>query len=217
MKIIIIYIVIFILVLYCISLYIHLGKSKSEYRSKHYYKFYDLLNPIYLYKITIKLYRYINGLNKDTSYKIMDDVHEILNKYKIYFWLSEGTALGIFRNNDLIDYDDDVDFSFMGIYNGTFEKYCIPEFRNKGYLVGKLYNSYYIIKNGMFVDFDIIYKNDICLANNNNSTNEIIPYLQEFYKIIWRNKIWNIPKEEYFIYLYGKNYMIPLKHKKPDI
>ena len=209
----IIYIIIFIIV-YDIIFNIICNKSKSKYRYNHYYKFYEILNLTFIYKTLIKIYRSYYGLNKEISYKIMDDVHKVLNKYKIFFWLSEGTALGIYRENDLIDHDDDIDFSFMSKYNDVFEKYCIKEFMNKGYIIGKMFNFYYLIKEGMFVDFDIIYNNDISLANNMNSTEEIMPYIQDFYKKEWNNKMWNLPKESYYKYLYGDDYMIPIKNKK---
>ncbi|HUY01495.1 MAG TPA: LicD family protein [Candidatus Deferrimicrobium sp.] len=46
---------------------------------------------------------------KDQLKEIFKRVTDLLNKYKINFFVFYGTLLGIIRSNDLIDNDDDVD------------------------------------------------------------------------------------------------------------
>jgi hypothetical protein len=179
-------------------------------------------NIILIYKsYVVKTYRKIFGINKQICYHMMNDVKDTLDKYNIKFWLSEGTALGIYRDGDLIEYDDDVDFSFRGDignqYN-IFLKNVIPELNSKGYIcnsgVGKNKNLYYAMKNNHFIDFDIVMPNWHCIARN-GPCNELIPYIEKLETITWRGKTWNIPTKEYLIYLYGKTWNIPIRNYKP--
>lgn len=52
----------------------------------------------------------INKVDKMLNRRNLLDVSEILNKNSIDYSVFYGTALGIQRNNDILDHDDDVDF-----------------------------------------------------------------------------------------------------------
>ena len=154
-------------------------------------------------------------LNKEAAYKILEDVTNILQKYNIFFWLSEGTALGIFRDGDLIDHDDDVDLSFKSKYFKIFKDKVIPDLKKLGYVVDNFHNLYYIMNNDIFIDIDILFENDLCAAKYWKPVEELEPHIKDFYIKEFRGYKYNIPKESYYEYLYGKDYMIPLK-KKPN-
>ena len=44
------------------------------------------------------------------------EIIKILNKYKIKYWICQGTLLGIIRDKQLIPWDHDID---MGIINNS--------------------------------------------------------------------------------------------------
>lgn len=189
---------------------------------KNHNNFIKLIN-----KEIIKLKCKKNGINKKICYEIMNEVGDILDKHGIKYWLSEGTALGIFRDNDLIACDDDVDFSYSYEYYDIFLNKVKPELESKGYIVGissgilnnKLLTNYgqynFIIKNNHFIDFDIFSVNQNCVAKFGRKCSELLPHLKKFHKIKFNNKYWNLPTESYYEYLYGKDWKTPLCHKKP--
>ena len=190
-----------------------------------------LKNPNNLIKLInkeiIKIKCKKNGINKKICYEIMNEVGDILDKHGIKYWLSEGTALGIFRDNDLIACDDDVDFSYSYVYYDVFLNKVKPELESKGYIVGissgihknKLLTNYgqynFLIKNNHIIDFDIFSVNQNCIAKFGKKCSELLPHLKKFYKIKFNNKYWNLPTESYYEYLYGKDWKTPLCHKKP--
>ena len=165
-------------------------------------------------KFLIKKYYADTQLNKDLGYILLDEVHTIFKKYEVPFWLSEGTALGIFRDNDLITHDDDIDIGFHMKYYNKFINNIIPELQKNNYYVNNILNLYWIEKNNFIIDINILEPNNVSIYKFYAPSNDIIPFLTEFYQKKWRNKIWNLPKENYYEYVYGKDWMIPQK-KKP--
>lgn len=173
-----------------------------------------LLCLVHIKKLLIK-YKNSIKFNKEEAYKILHDVTPILEKYNIFFWLSEGTALGVYRDNDLIDHDDDVDISFRSEYLKTFKDKVIPELKKLGYTIGKLASLYYIMNDHIILDVDVLFENSSCGAKYWQPVKELEPHIKDFYIKEFRGHKYNIPKESYYEYLYGKDYMIPLK-KKPQ-
>lgn len=52
------------------------------------------------------------------------EIIKILNKYKIKYWICQGTLLGIIRDKQLIPWDHDID---IGIWSGTISKEKMTE------------------------------------------------------------------------------------------
>jgi phosphorylcholine metabolism protein LicD len=191
-----------------------------------------LKNPSNLIKLIkkeiIKCKRKKIGIDKNICYQMMNEVGDILNKHGIKFWLSEGTALGVFRDGDLISCDDDVDFGYNDEYYDIFVNNVKPELELKGYEIGisigifynKLKHNYgkynYVIKNNHVIDFDIVCSTCNCISKNGRKCKELLPFIKKFYKIKFNNKYWNLPSESYYEYLYGKNWRTPLCNKKPS-
>ena len=70
-------------------------------------------------KILTKIYSMVYYIDKDKCFKILCEIDDLCKKYGVKYYLSEGTALGIYRNGDLIDWDDDID---IGIPRNQYEK-----------------------------------------------------------------------------------------------
>lgn len=157
----------------------------------------------------IKLYRKKNYINKEKCYQIIKDVDECMRKHNIFYYMSEGTALGLYRDGDLVEWDDDVDF---GIFEKDYEKFknlFVPDIDKKGYM----YNNFGLIGRQHLVDFEFVAKDKKCISKWDRPCNELIPHLKKFRKIKWRGLELNVPEESYYVYLYGKDWRIPKKEK----
>ena len=161
-------------------------------------------------------------LNKNICYENLSLVHDILQKHDIFFWLSEGTALGFRRNNDFIDWDDDVD---IAIWEKDKDKLCtiIKEFKKEGFsYAGKGISVFGINvplklhRKGEKIDIDITGMNTFCVANGKSDASELLNCLYDFDKIDIQGKIYNIPKEKYLVKLYGDNWMTPIRNQKTN-
>ena len=154
----------------------------------------------------------------NTLIKISND----LNEYKIKDWfISYGTLLGIIRNNNCIDGDDDVD-----IIISKDESYKLHDLiKEKGY-------KYDIIKKNT-MKFDnftrILLSDDLAPVDFYIATKENNNFNETWEKVIWSNvfpvikKKWknncilNLPNN-YEIKLegrYGKNWKVPKQWKGP--
>lgn len=177
-------------------------------------------------QLLIKLNIY--KINKTYAYELLNILHKLFKKKNIFFWLSGGTALGFYRNNDFIDHDDDIDISLFYSSKDKFVKYVLPKLINNGFIIRHIDIDRTRTKNGVHAFMSLRYKNitlDIdfiglgytSATGNNCDSKIILPYLKEFKQVLINNKIFNIPLESYYIFLYGTDYMIPIKNKKPII
>jgi len=60
-------------------------------------------------KLFLKIKSMIYYIDKDKCFKIMCEIDDICKKHGVCYYFSEGTALGLYRSGDLIDWDDDID------------------------------------------------------------------------------------------------------------
>jgi hypothetical protein len=157
-------------------------------------------------------------LNKEVCHENLAIIHKVFAKHNVFFWLSEGTALGFTRDNDFISHDDDVDIGTMIENRETIFTKILPELKRYGFVhhglpISKYKNYIGLIRNNEKIDIDIVDPKGYCLSNINKCS-KVIPYLKNFNKKIIRGKIYNIPSEDYLVYLYGKNWRIPIKNYK---
>jgi len=69
-------------------------------------------------------------MNLEDAEKIFLEVHEILNKFKIKVYLSDGTMLGAIRDKSFIPWDDDID-TRMAAADWNFS--ILKEFEKNGF------------------------------------------------------------------------------------
>ena len=170
-----------------------------------------------LHKELIKKYREKYGINKEKCYLIIRDIDYCMRKHKIFYYMSEGTALGLHRDGDLITWDDDVD---IGIFEEDYDKFIekvVPDMVRLGYVHGRLLQNRvdFFIGRQHFLDIEVVRKDGKCISKYMKPCVEMMPYLGKFRKIRWRGLELNLPEDGYYEYLYGPNWRIP-KRKKPE-
>jgi len=174
-------------------------------------------------KLTIKYYRIKYYINKDKCFKIMSEIDDICKKHGIKYYFSEGTALGIYRSGDLIDWDDDVDIAMEEDQYNIFVKKCIPELVNRGYYLlyeyipGIKRQLLAFLKNGQLIDVENIKVGKKCISKVGELCDKLLPHIQKLTEKPWRRRMFPVPEESYYVYLYGKNWRIPRKTKNQDL
>ena len=178
----------------------------------------------FLKNFSYKLKHKILGLplNLETCKENLLLFNESMNRFKIPFWLSEGTALGAVRDNSFIPWDDDVDVSFKYEYRESFLKNVLPILKQKGF------HFDFDNNNGNFIglsrkkeklDIDIVQENGFCMATQTKNAgytsdcNVLIPYLNNMRQIQFLGTIFTVPGDDYLEFLYSKNWKTPAKSK----
>lgn len=170
-------------------------------------------------KKIVKDYSKKNYINKDKCFKIMCEIDDIFKKNGVKYYFSEGTALGLYRDGDLIDWDDDVDIAMEHEEYNRFIKKCLPEMISKGYYslnqMSNILNHNFLtlLKNGHLIDFENVKKGEKCTSKMGKLCDELLPHIQKLTQKEWRGRKFPVPEESYYVYLYGKDWRIPRKTK----
>lgn len=91
-------------------------------------------------------------------YQVMKDVHEVLDKHNIPYWIHAGTLLGAVRHKGIIPWDDDVDIVIEKQYEGNLLK-TKDTFESLGYIFKKVNYGYNILfpqTNNHYINLDIM-------------------------------------------------------------
>jgi hypothetical protein len=174
-------------------------------------------------KLTLKYYKMKYYINKDKCFVIMCEIDDICKKHGVRYYFSEGTALGIYRSGDLIDWDDDVDIAMEEDQYNIFLEKCIPELVNRGYYLlyeyipGIKIHLLAFLKNGELIDVENVKKGKKCISKVGELCDELLPHIQKLTEKPWRGRMFPVPEESYYAYLYGKNWRIPRKTKNQNV
>ena len=166
-------------------------------------------------KLFIKIKSIYYYINKDKCYKIMCEIDDICKKHGVRYYFSEGTALGLYRSGDLIDWDDDIDIGMEEAQYNIFVEKCIPELVNRGYYLLYNYtpaiNNHLLsfLKNGQLIDIENVKKGNKCISKMGKLCDELLPYIKKLTEKPWRGRKFPVPEESYYVYLYGKDWRIP--------
>ena len=153
----------------------------------------------------------------------MCEIDDICKKHKIRYYFSEGTALGLYRDGDLIDWDDDVDIAMEEVQYNIFVKKCLPELINRGYyllyeyIIGLERELLSFFKNGQLLDVENIKKGKKCISKSTEICDELLPHIQKITEKEWIGRKFPVPKDSYYVYLYGKDWKIPRKTKDQNV
>jgi phosphorylcholine metabolism protein LicD len=170
-------------------------------------------------KILTKIYSMIYYIDKDKCFKILCEIDDLCKKYGIKYYLSEGTALGLYRSGDLIDWDDDIDIGMEESQYNIFVKKCLPELISKGYYLTYYYHpsiNGYILgfnKDKQLIDIENVKVGEKCISKYGKLCDELLPHIQKVTEKEWKGRKFPVPEESYYVYLYGKDWKIPKKTK----
>lgn len=156
-------------------------------------------------------------IDESMAYILLAFIHEVFKEFHIFFWLSEGTALGFRRNEGFIKGDDDID---IGMWIDHLPQFidAVHKLKQLGFQIAESKRGGTFVSflwKGIILDVDITGPNKICTANYGQCS-ELIPHLQSFQSIWVYDKHFWIPQDSYFEYLYGHTWHIP-SNTKPTL
>jgi len=102
-------------------------------------------------------------MNKKIALENLVELHEIFKTLNVEYWLSCGTLLGFYRDNDFIGHDKDTD---VCINIDCLSKYLIQKLISAGFLIkhkfGRIHNGFEIaiVKNNVKTDLFFFYKKE---------------------------------------------------------
>lgn len=160
---------------------------------------------------------------KENAGKLLE---EIADKLGVPYWISAGTALGLYRDGDFIKGDTDLDFAMLG-YEGVdeyireiFEKYFLGRSKIIRTIHDDEFHKYRpmqiaFIVDGIIVDFYFHWRNGDLLENHGESGWTRMPkeICLNPLLIITKYGTLPIPREEYYEIRYGKSWRVPSNTK----
>jgi len=170
----------------------------------------------------VQKFAYMNWkcIDKEECKRVLKDVYEAFRAHHIEFWLSEGTALGIRRDNDIISHDDDID---IVVRRSDYDATLSGPFRDllkNGYRVAKIWNKGYfitLVRNNIYLDITFDEQGKLSLDpakytlpwkrfKPNYRVDDDIKSLRD---IEFMGLQFRIPDDNYLVYHYGKDWTIP--------
>ena len=174
------------------------------------------------------LYSKTIGCNKNTHRENLYTVDKILKKHNIDYNLSDGTALGALRENDIIEGDGDVDLE-IDITKVEKFKNVIPDFKKENFRISRFWinslkngqriNLISLYRNYHYVDFQFSGYGKYCISISDNPPRLCDEFLTkekpyQYAKI--GDREFKIPSTKYIELLYGDDWKIPKKNFKPE-
>jgi len=162
-------------------------------------------------------------LNKEL--KILYTTLEILKKSNLVFWVTNGTLLGLIREQRILPWDKDLD---IGILNSTNKDKIIDLFLKEGYTLMDygLHSDYVVFEfKNTEIDFNFFNeRNDIFQSlwrvAKNSKVLALIRFFLDFvnldsssFKFLWTNKGYGINKQDLFPlkikFILNQSFIIP--------
>lgn len=176
-------------------------------------------------------------INAQILFDITCQVVDVFEKHKIKWCLSHGTVLGLYRDHDVIPWDDDVDIALTDMSQRMKVAVdCRKEFEKLGFFMPPIgdktrpvngfgpkpnmpYYDSVLIKNGEKVECWWFEKTGKYYIYDPTREGLAIPrkFMDTFEEIEWRGRKFKIPAHttEYLDIMYGRNkWQTPDKNKK---
>ncbi len=168
----------------------------------------------------------LEGKNGRIALKMLEDIHSVLNKNHIEFWLESGTLLGVVRENRLLPWDNDIDIAVKEEYldqllvalseisslgyrvrTKEFEKDSTPFKKGITRIVKIRNNRFFFFRGNITLDIYIKFRNDdkyfYQCGQAKKGTNA--SYYETFTEVQFHSKTYKIPNnhEKYLSNKYG--------------
>ena len=175
-------------------------------------------------------------LNAEVLFNNLVEVKKVFEKYNITFWLSHGTMLGVFRDSDIIPWDDDIDIGLL-LQDKPKVRLAEKELRELGFYIPPEGNPNLPVKgtgndaNMPFYDFVAIKdgekiegwffekKGDFYIYDEPRCGSDLkhpAKYYDELQNYEWKNIIWKIPNhiQDWLLLMYGTGWNKVDKNRK---
>lgn len=173
----------------------------------------------YHYK-PVTLFLGVNQIKKDIAFQNLKDVAEILNKHNIPVAPCFGTLLGIIRDNDFIDWDEDID---LMVLSENKEKLLDSfwDMREIGFEFirhERCYHTLSVMRNGEYIDFNIMDSVSPELRTDYGGGFFFEKHLTHLIDWNFKGLTVKIPKdyEECLTFMYG-DWRTPVRYIQPNL
>lgn len=172
-------------------------------------------------------------INREVLFKNLCEIHKVLNENGITHWLSHGTVLGVYRENNFIEWDDDADFSYYFSDRNSLQMLeALDELRAKGFYIPPSDPSKPVDKNNScYYDLVFIKDGEKCegwgfekIGNEYiydlKRSGRALAHPAHFYDTLdtidFKGVQFNTPNNllSYLTMMYGSNFMVPDPNKK---
>ena len=129
------------------------------------------------------------------------------------WWLSEGTALGCFREGRILPWDDDVDVYVEGSKLGVFFNRAWPKLKRAGFIHVHSHPYYYVslVRNGEKLDVGFLVDDSSTMCGAGHvPCSKLRPLIFPTLPIQLGSAIYYVPGNVgYYEMLYGKDWYVP--------
>lgn len=166
----------------------------------------------YKYRLFDRIY---SVPDDDRNIQNLESFNKVANEHGLKYWVSEGSALGLIREEKLIAGDSDVDVGLYGDQLPILKQVLKTLLDDHGFRV-KRTKPLSITRRGSYIDIDITVSGQPCMAIHwPQRCDEFMSTLEPFRLVQFRGNVYKVPSIEYIEKLYGADWRIPKKNFKP--
>lgn len=166
------------------------------------------------------------GMDIESAERALLLLDDAMRETGVPFWLSEGTALGVFRAGGLIRGDDDVDVVVPLAHRETLVRRTLPALRRRGFDVAQVSNDgaficMYHHRLGILVDIDMVAEEGECITLQGEKTGGFVPCTgidEVAAGLVTRaflGREFRLPSEPYYARVYGPHWRVPVRKNEP--
>lgn len=177
----------------------------------------DIHFPPYSLHLKLKDHRIKHRPHIDTKQceNNLETLDAVMKKHDLFYFLSDGSALGAKREQRILPWDDDVDIGIFKSEQDRFIKDVLPALKDKGFEYNHARTNFIALhRKGEKVDV-CIYGKGATDTGHLKDGSKLLPLVQKFEQVTIGKKQYMVPKqEEYYEFLYGKDWRTPNKTYK---
>lgn len=166
--------------------------------------------------------RHGSEFNQERAFGLLKDITELLEKNGVESYLNWGCLLGVYRDNQFIPWDTDIDITCFWEDRDKVLS-LIPEMQKLRCFIPPVEKCYpedfWIIRDGEKIELNFVESIDDKYIYSPDRSKLAAPknYIKPFRHHNFRGKMFNIPNEteKYLTASYGNTWRTPIKGKKP--
>lgn len=168
----------------------------------------------------VTLFLGINQINKEVAFQNLKDIAEVLEKHRIPLAPCFGTLLGIIRDHDFIDWDEDIDLMVLGEQKEELLD-AFWDMREIGFEFirhERCYHTLSVMRNGEYIDFNVMDSISPEIRTDYGGGFFFEKHLTQLIEWDFKGLTVLIPKdyEEYLDFMYG-DWRTPVRYIQPDM